>query len=120
MFTHAELYADDELPSQSTRYPKSVTDRVRVPRRIRRFGGKFGRKKDDEEVASETSAAAESGALSRIESEEEEEVPQMNLPMVVVVLVIDTVIVGVTAEFLVSSINVGQRRRYGVLTSHRV
>jgi hypothetical protein len=107
MFTHAELYSDDELPSQSTRYPKSVTDRVRVPRRIRRFGGKFARKKEDEEVASETSNAPDNGTLSRVESEEEEEVPQMNMIMVVVVLVIDTVIVGVTAEFLVSSINVG-------------
>lgn len=112
MFTHAELYSDDELPSQSTRYPKSVTDRVRVPRRIRRFGGKFGRKKEDEEVASEGSVSNANPndtttALARVETEEEEEVPQMNMIMVLVLLVVDTVIVGVTAEFLVSSINVG-------------
>ncbi|ODO08937.1 calcium/proton exchanger [Cryptococcus wingfieldii CBS 7118] len=113
MFTHAALYVDD-THTGSTYYPEKVTN---VSDKFRR---NFHRnKKHDEEeglstsstVVSETAGtgpeglAAVSAERQEEEEEEEEEVPQMNVITTIGLMVLITVLVGVTSEFLVDSIN---------------
>ncbi|KIR33590.1 calcium/proton exchanger [Cryptococcus deuterogattii 99/473] len=129
MWTHATYYVDDAVTG-STQYPEAVTN-VSEKLKFRNFH----RKKHDEEEGHSTattisegtvppSARAEGGEVpathgpgttaaetgNRIEheseeEEEEEETPQMNVVCTIALMVIDTVLVGVTAEFLVDSIN---------------
>lgn len=130
MWTHAHLYEDDKNATTSTRYRPEIAGlpgraRAKV-RRVRNFRAK----KTDEETAdassetksgmetketastSEATAPESNGALRSdggsthsSESEEEEEIPQMNVPVTIIVMIIIAVLVGVTAEFLVDSIN---------------
>ncbi|ADV20121.1 calcium/proton exchanger [Cryptococcus gattii E566] len=129
MWTHATYYVDDAVTG-STQYPEAVTN-VSEKLKFRNFH----RKKHDEEEGYSTattvsdgtvppSARAEGGEVpathgpgtaaaetgNRVEhegeeEEEEEETPQMNVVCTIALMVIDTVLVGVTAEFLVDSIN---------------
>ncbi|TYJ53428.1 calcium/proton exchanger [Cryptococcus floricola] len=120
MFTHAALYVDD-THTGSTYYPEKVTN---VSDKFRRNFHRNTKKHDEEEglstsstVVSETagtgpegsegSAAVGAGAERKEaeEEEEEEEVPQMNVITTIGLMVLITVLVGVTSEFLVDSIN---------------
>lgn len=125
MWTHAAIYSDDDTPSNSTRYEPAIAN---VPRRLKRRARRavrMHRKKNDEEIATATGSAptvegqtgdatvngdasattARAGSTHTAESEDEEEVPQMNMPVTLIVMVLIAVVVGVTAEFLVDSIN---------------
>ncbi|ORX36920.1 Sodium/calcium exchanger protein-domain-containing protein [Kockovaella imperatae] len=118
MWTHAHFYSDEPV-SQSTTYPPEVTnigEKLHLPHR---------KKKHDEENpisptdSSSTSredhpnaAVAQSEAIQETdpqvrhgEDDEEEQQPEMNIVVTIAVMVLDTVLVGVTAEFLVDSIN---------------
>lgn len=119
MWSHAHLYDDDDV-STSVRYsdnirnmPSRVKDNVRDKvRNIRHRNDSV-----DEESAVESNAepkdlVADGENVSNNQSnngeeeeEEEEEVPQLNLPVTIITLVVVAVLVGVTAEFLVDSIN---------------
>ncbi|KAK4684039.1 Ca2+:H+ antiporter, partial [Tremellales sp. Uapishka_1] len=122
MWTHATYYVDDEV-SGSTAYPATVMEKIKMPH--------FHRKKHDEESATigseptptstipphniitgdgspegsstATAPAPETGVVSH--DDEDEQVPQMNVVSTIGLMVLDTVLVGVTAEFLVDSIN---------------
>ncbi|WOO85549.1 Vacuolar calcium ion transporter [Vanrija pseudolonga] len=122
MWTHANLYDDAEEVVPSTQYHESVSNAPgRVANKVR---GIIHRKKTDEETldsegkssaiaVNNTSNADPEAALPVTaepeqeddEEEEEEEEPQMNMITTIIAMVIITVIIGVTAEFLVSSIN---------------
>ncbi|EIW70946.1 hypothetical protein TREMEDRAFT_28850 [Tremella mesenterica DSM 1558] len=127
MFTHAALYKDDVV-SSSTNYGPEVTnvsDRMRIPEKFRHFRSQ--KKVDEETGIAPTTTSTESTVTNGDEGvvgengngvvngdtheEDEEEVPQMNIWSTVIVMVADAVLVGVTAEFLVDSIN-------GLVTSH--
>ncbi|KAL1405459.1 Vacuolar calcium ion transporter [Vanrija albida] len=121
MWTHAHLFDDDEDVVASTEYRDHITN---APGRLtNKVKGIITHKKVDEEtgdtntitsegkssaVAPNSTTADPEAALaapSEEEEEEEEEVPQMNMIATLVSMVIITVIIGVTAEFLVSSID---------------
>ncbi|ORY32632.1 Sodium/calcium exchanger protein-domain-containing protein [Naematelia encephala] len=115
MWSHAALYNDD-LNIPSTQYADNVTANVaRVSEKMR-----FHRKKHDDLSSSvtvtneetvpngarnATPSQAENGAVRSEDEEEEEEQPQMNVPSTIILMVLITVVVGFTAEFLVASIN---------------
>ncbi|WVF71725.1 calcium/proton exchanger [Kwoniella sp. CBS 6097] len=128
MWTHAAYYVDDAVTG-STQYPEAITN-VSEKLKFRNFH----RKKHDEEEAVSTSNASDSTAVTTApaggnipathgpstvgpenstverhveaqEEEDEEEMPQMNVVSTIALMVIITVLVGVTAEFLVDSIN---------------
>ncbi|KAK7044238.1 hypothetical protein VNI00_007960 [Paramarasmius palmivorus] len=87
---HATLYSDNEDVIKSTKY---------VPRADKR--------KTDEE-ANGTSSALPSEAATRTGTQtpdEEEETPQISLPVAIGLLVVVTVFVAITAEWLVDSID---------------
>ncbi|OCF36992.1 calcium/proton exchanger [Kwoniella heveanensis BCC8398] len=128
MWTHAAYYVDDAVTG-STQYPEAITnvsEKLKFPN--------FHRKKHDEEEAISTSTTSDSTAVATApgggnipathgpstvgpensvverhveaqEEEDEEEVPQMNVVSTIALMVLITVLVGVTAEFLVDSIN---------------
>ncbi|WVQ82241.1 calcium/proton exchanger [Cryptococcus sp. DSM 104549] len=126
MWTHATYYVDDTVTG-STRYPENVSN---VSEKFK-FRNVHRKKHDIEEGASATSVSestnvsptagapageipathgpgtvvAEGNEEHHEEEEDEEEMPQMNVVCTIAVMVIDTVLVGVTAEFLVDSIN---------------
>lgn len=118
MWTHANLYDDAEEVVPSTQYSESVSN---VPGRVaNKVKGIVHRKKTDEETVNsegKSSAVEVNGSTAdpeaalpvtaepEQEDEDEEEKPQMNMITTVIAMVIITVIIGVTAEFLVSSIN---------------
>ncbi|KAK8858950.1 calcium/proton exchanger [Kwoniella newhampshirensis] len=123
MWTHATLYVDDQVTG-STRYPVAVTN---VYDKVKLKG--FHRKKHDEEEGGSAATTSESGTspntvvgdvpavhgpgtenvengvVEQHEDEEDEETPQMNVVCTIALMVLVTVIVGFTAEFLVASIN---------------
>ncbi|WVQ99172.1 calcium/proton exchanger [Kwoniella sp. CBS 9459] len=129
MWTHAAYYVDDVVTG-STQYPEAITN---VSEKLK-FKN-FHRKKHDEEEAVSTSTGSDSTAINTApaggnvpathgpatvgaenstverhleaqeEEEDEEEVPQMNVVSTIALMVLITVLVGVTAEFLVDSIN---------------
>jgi Ca2+:H+ antiporter len=127
LWTHAESFSNDAPGHKSTRYSAKVKA---GPRRALNKLSKIGRSNEDgaseaegsagevaegATTATETKAVAQpsgTAAVADIEKaesedddEEEEEVPQMNMPVTIIVMVVVAVIVGVTAEFLVDSIN---------------
>lgn len=125
MWTHASLYKDEEV-SQSTPYgpemaavPTRVRNKARrVRRRIRVPGRKAadveadGTKLEQTPTMTTAGTATDAATLERTtsshssaSSDDDEEVPQMNLITTLVMMVVTAVIVGVTAEFMVSSIN---------------
>ncbi|WRT66116.1 calcium/proton exchanger [Kwoniella shivajii] len=138
MYTHAALYVDDEVTG-STQYPEAITN-MSEKFKFRNINLHRHKKTDEEEAtttasdSTSTSAPGVANAGGNIpavhgpgtiapenstvqrqqaheEEEEDEETPQMNVISTIVLMVLITVIVGVTAEFLVDSIN-------GLVTSH--
>lgn len=129
MWTHATYYVDDAVTG-STQYPEAITNvseklkfrnfhrrkhdeeegystattvsEATVPPSARPGGGEVPATHGPGTVASETGNRVEHESE---EEEEEEETPQMNVVCTIALMVIDTVLVGVTAEFLVDSIN---------------
>ncbi|WVQ67918.1 calcium/proton exchanger [Kwoniella botswanensis] len=135
MYTHAAYYIDDEVTG-STAYPEAITN-VSEKLRFRNF---HRHKKTDEEEAITTASdsTVHSGNVTNAggavpathgpstvvpenstvqrqheqeEEEDDEETPQMNVVCTIGLMVLITVLVGVTAEFLVDSIN-------GLVESH--
>jgi Ca2+:H+ antiporter len=129
MWTHAHLYADDEpgTATGSTRHRPEIANlpgraKSKARQQARKLRSQRAKKVDEEAVAvGETKEQADGagvgldtsspeGTLARhasassVESDDQE-VPQMNMPVTILVMVADAVIVGVTAEFLVDSIN---------------
>lgn len=122
MWTHASLYKDEEV-SLSTPYGpemSAVPGRVKnKAKRVRRRIRIPGRKAPDIEAAVKVepgSEPANPNGLERISSHgsssssstadsDDEEIPQMNLPVTIAMMIVTAVIVGVTAEFMVSAID---------------
>jgi len=129
MWTHANLYNDADV-SQSTTYPAEVTNAVHEKFNFKRLR----HKKHDEEQGSLTTPTSASdntaagsapttsperpngdaqvagngtgnGTVASKEEEEEEEQPQMNVIATIIIMALDAGLVGITAEWLVSSIN---------------
>ncbi|WWC70450.1 calcium/proton exchanger [Kwoniella pini CBS 10737] len=137
MYTHAAYYVDDEVTG-STAYPEAINN---VSEKLRFKNFHRHKKTDEEEATTTTSEStttsntggvtSAAGAIPAVhgpgtiapenttvqrhaeaeEEEDEEETPQMNVVCTVALMVLITVIVGVTAEFLVDSIN-------GLVESH--
>nr|ODN82512.1 calcium/proton exchanger [Cryptococcus depauperatus CBS 7841] len=102
MYTHAAYYVDDAVTG-STQYPDRISN---VSEKLK-FRNHRNKKKRDEEdgLESETTVSEQTGREGQQHEEEEVEVPQMNVFCTIALMVLITVIVGVTAEFLVDSIN---------------
>ncbi|WVN88089.1 calcium/proton exchanger [Cryptococcus depauperatus CBS 7841] len=120
MYTHAAYYVDDAVTG-STQYPDRISN---VSEKLK-FRNHRNKKKRDEEdgLESETTVSEQTGREGQVpethkpgivaagngvvkqHEEEEVEVPQMNVFCTIALMVLITVIVGVTAEFLVDSIN---------------
>lgn len=108
MWTHAHLYEDEEVTG-STRHRAEITN---APARLKRKLHLRRRKRSsDEETTTGSSEPKEgheeahSASTAHEDDDEEEEIPQMNMPITLLVMVVIAVIVGVTAEFLVDSID---------------
>lgn len=126
MWTHASLYKDEEV-SLSTPYgpemsavPGRVKNKAkRVRRRIRIPGRKAPTDVETAAVKVEPGATTtatsgpngttldrvSSGSSSSSADSDDEEIPQMNLPVTIAMMIVTAVIVGVTAEFMVSAID---------------
>lgn len=112
MWSHADLYTDEET-SLSTAYPAEIRDQVNeklnIKRRIRyRRNRKQGITEDLESNSTHSDGSPSGeGSGSRVvaKEEEEEELPQMSITATIIVMALDAAIVGVTAEWLVSSID---------------
>lgn len=115
MWTHAHLYDDDEdvvasVPHRPaiTSAPGRLTNKAyrtahRLRRRVKKSDVELGEKAPD--AATDGTATTAGASTASVDSEEEEEIPQLNLPVTIMLMVLIAVIVGVTAEFLVSSID---------------
>lgn len=129
LFTHANLYADQAGPSTSTRYPENVKRApANMVAKLHLGKHRSAESESSEEGNSPITATGDTrAAMARIHGtssalerqpnmvvddpngdlergaeveEEEEQMPQMSLWMSVAVMVVDTVLVGVTAEFV--------------------
>ncbi|TDL25504.1 calcium/proton exchanger [Rickenella mellea] len=118
LWSHTHLYEDKhESNFKSTRYEKKDADSVKsgstghaghLSAAVDKITHRF-RHSDPAVDGSEKAVVGANGEASRAEQqepeEEEEEKPKMSFPMSIGLLVVVTVFVAVTAEFLVDSIN---------------
>jgi len=112
LLTHKNLYADSHGDvAKSVQY---------VPRPKKEKKGKKSKEEAEGSTAATTTVSTESTSehtdleAGEHEEEEEVEIPQMNLLVTGVLLVIVTVVVAVTAEFLVSSIDGLTEANHGI------
>lgn len=111
MWTHSHLYEDEEVTG-STRHRAEITGAPGRLKRKLRMSRRRHRKNDEETT---TRGSGEREPKNGIEGDEtrsnhtdesdDEEIPQMNMPMTLLVMLIVAAVVGVTAEFLVDSID---------------
>lgn len=112
MWTHAHLYVDEEVTG-STRHPEGIHNAHRrlkrrlLKRRKRTVSGDeeaTARGSGDREPKDGVMADGETRS-NHTDDSDDEEVPEMNMPVTLLVMLVVAGLVGVTAEFLVDSID---------------
>ncbi|KAL0562976.1 hypothetical protein V5O48_019102, partial [Marasmius crinis-equi] len=106
LYSHTTLYSDEAVSFKSTKYAdkKKTDEETGTPDSQSPNATRTGTVNSSTMVRSSTLMEAHKEEQEEAE-EEEEETPQMSFPMALVLLAIVTVLVAVTAEWLVDSIN---------------
>lgn len=124
LWSHAHLYADGGLDFKSSQYPErrgfKFADRVSTPEKVNtssptetegagQSNGPHSHSDNDPAEAGSGTIVANGPAAQDVEAgctaKEEEEIPTLNVGSAIVLLIVVTVLVAFTAEFLVDSIN---------------